>query len=254
MVQARRLLAVTGLAAGATGGAWLTLVLCARPVGAVLDHRADGRAWSSLPFETLLEALAAAVLVPCALWAAAVTLGSLVEALTGASSVALDAVTPLAVRRVVLLCCGIAVGGASTLAPAAAVVRPVDATWSEPTTAGSRAGPELLAGLPLPDRVVGGPPHRPSAGTATHRVRPGDSLWAIAERLLRPRARPRDVHAGWRALYRANRDVVGADPDLILPGTTLRLPPLLVMPPQISGGGLSADPTPPPGPFRKDPS
>jgi len=51
-------------------------------------------------------------------------------------------------------------------------------------------------------------------------VRPGDSLWSIA------RAHPAgdDVDLRWRAIWAANRDVVGADPDLIHPGQALRLP------------------------------
>lgn len=46
-------------------------------------------------------------------------------------------------------------------------------------------------------------------------VRAGDSLWAIAD--------ARDVPGGWTAIYEANQQTVGADPDLILPGQTLDL-------------------------------
>ncbi|MFE0427295.1 LysM peptidoglycan-binding domain-containing protein, partial [Streptomyces sp. NPDC058953] len=55
----------------------------------------------------------------------------------------------------------------------------------------------------------------PKDGTYT--VRSGDNLWAIAEE--------RDVPGGWPALYEANQKVVGADPDLILPGQSLDLQP-----------------------------
>ncbi|MDN3293127.1 transglycosylase family protein [Streptomyces ficellus] len=46
-------------------------------------------------------------------------------------------------------------------------------------------------------------------------VRPGDSLWVIADE--------QQVPGGWSALYEANREAVGADPDLILPGQSLDL-------------------------------
>lgn len=49
-----------------------------------------------------------------------------------------------------------------------------------------------------------------------HKVQPGDTLSAIAWRF--------EVEGGWEALYEANRDVVGADPDLIEPGMLLRIP------------------------------
>jgi hypothetical protein len=47
-------------------------------------------------------------------------------------------------------------------------------------------------------------------------VRHGDSLSSIAARL--------HVKGGWRALYRANRTLIGKNPDLIYPGMHLHLP------------------------------
>jgi hypothetical protein len=46
-------------------------------------------------------------------------------------------------------------------------------------------------------------------------VRPGDSLETIA--------RENEVRGGWSGLYESNKDVVGEDPDLILPGQELTL-------------------------------
>jgi nucleoid-associated protein YgaU len=57
------------------------------------------------------------------------------------------------------------------------------------------------------------------------RVRAGDSLWAIAERHLPAGAPDSAVEAGWRLLADANADRIG-HPDLIFPGTVLRVPPL----------------------------
>ncbi|WP_323748949.1 transglycosylase family protein [Streptomyces sp. PR69] len=60
---------------------------------------------------------------------------------------------------------------------------------------------------------------RDASGTAVdgqgYTVRPGDSLWSIADE--------REVHGGWPALYEANQETVGEDPDLIHPGQSLDL-------------------------------
>ena len=55
----------------------------------------------------------------------------------------------------------------------------------------------------------------PSAGRV-HTVGQGETLSGIAVRY--------GVPGGWQALYRANRAVVGGDPDRITPGMRLRLP------------------------------
>ncbi|MDQ8707405.1 transglycosylase family protein [Streptomyces sp. LHD-70] len=52
-------------------------------------------------------------------------------------------------------------------------------------------------------------------GGSTYTVRLGDSLSAIAD--------ARGIDGGWTALYEANEDAIGADPDLILPGQRLAL-------------------------------
>jgi len=54
-----------------------------------------------------------------------------------------------------------------------------------------------------------------STGAATYRVRPGDTLSAIASR--------RDVPGGWENLYRINRETIGKNPGLIYPGQRLAL-------------------------------
>ena len=119
-------------------------------------------------------------------------------------------------RRLVLVACGVAVV-AGTGVPAMA-------------TGGD--GRDLLVGLTLPERAVAPPqrhrpatPASPAVQTAvqsqdTYVVRPGDSLWSIAA------AHPgeSDVDSRRRAIWQANRGVVGDDPDLILPGQALRLP------------------------------
>jgi LysM repeat protein len=59
-------------------------------------------------------------------------------------------------------------------------------------------------------------PKAPEAtGAATYRVRPGDTLSAIASR--------KDVPGGWQNLYRINRETIGKNPGLIYPGQRLAL-------------------------------
>lgn len=54
-----------------------------------------------------------------------------------------------------------------------------------------------------------------AAADGSYTVRSGDNLWAIADE--------QKVAGGWAALYEANREVVGSDADLILPGQSLDL-------------------------------
>ena len=55
-------------------------------------------------------------------------------------------------------------------------------------------------------------------------MHPGDSLWEVAARDL-PGASAAAVDRHWRLIWQVNRVAVGPDPDVIHPGTTLRLPP-----------------------------
>ncbi len=103
-----------------------------------------------------------------------------------------------------------------------------------PTDAGTRG--EVPGGA----RVRVGVPDRPTAGAATRYtdvrsgqpvrvparvvVKPGDTLWSIAATDLGPNATAEDVAARWPAWYAANRELIGPDPDLILPGQVLRIP------------------------------
>lgn len=83
-----------------------------------------------------------------------------------------------------------------------------------------------------------GVPDRPTVGAPTRYtdvrtgkpvrpaqvVKPGDSLWALAEAELGPNATDAEIAARWPQWYAANRPTVGADPNLIHPGQTLRAP------------------------------
>jgi hypothetical protein len=80
----------------------------------------------------------------------------------------------------------------------------------------------------VPDRPTAGAPTRytdlRSGQAARVVVRPGDSLWSIAATELGPNATAEAIAARWPAWYAANRQLIGPDPDLILPGQVLRTP------------------------------
>ncbi|MBL0748571.1 LysM peptidoglycan-binding domain-containing protein [Nocardioides baculatus] len=183
---------------------WLTVSLaavaaCAAAAGAWTAARsASGPA----AVTGLVVATCATVLSLALAWLWLVTTATVVDLLRGRTP------SQGATRRLVLLACGVAVV-VGTSAPAMA-------------TGGD--GRELLAGLPLPQRAVAPVVHRATPArpvtTGTYVVRPGDSLSSIA--LAHPGAGSLDDR--WRALWRANHDVVGDDPDLIHPGQALRLP------------------------------
>jgi len=73
-------------------------------------------------------------------------------------------------------------------------------------------------------------PTSTTAGTApgvTHDVvvvRAGDTLWSIAADRLGRDASTRDVATAWPAWFHANADVIGDDPDRIVPGQRLTVP------------------------------
>lgn len=88
-----------------------------------------------------------------------------------------------------------------------------------------------LDGLALPDRpvvtapaVTAAPVTPTTASVEVVVVRPGDTLWAIAARSLPSAASDHDVADAVTRWHRANRSVIGSDPDLILPGHQLRPP------------------------------
>ena len=78
-----------------------------------------------------------------------------------------------------------------------------------------------------PDREPG-PVVAEAPATDGYVVQPGDSLWAIACRTLEARIGSdptnEEVDRFWRLIYEVNRDLVGADPDLIFAGQRLVLP------------------------------
>jgi nucleoid-associated protein YgaU len=72
--------------------------------------------------------------------------------------------------------------------------------------------PGLLGGRPTPAT---------DSEVVVHR---GDSLWSIAARHLGSRASDAEIAHAWPQWFHLNRDVIGNDPDVILPGQVLRIP------------------------------
>ncbi|MET3803692.1 hypothetical protein ABIB25_000678 [Nakamurella sp. UYEF19] len=96
---------------------------------------------------------------------------------------------------------------------------PVDVDWPAPATA-----PALptAAGPATPQQAGSG--RSSSDGTVV--VHRGDSLWSIAAGRLPADSSPTEIDSAWRHLYSVNRAVIGADPNLLLPGQILQPPPL----------------------------
>lgn len=168
------------------------------------------------PFASWLSWWGALVTALCVSWGWLVTSAVVIEVLIRRPPHSPSRAVPTWARQLVLAACGMAVVGWS--APAVAA--------SEPEDTGHTAHHRVLEGLPLPDRAEG----RGITERADHRarrvVRPGDTLWSIAEATLREAGAPASVGAVaeyWPRIYALNRDVVGADPDLIQPGQQLQL-------------------------------
>lgn len=222
-VLGRAVLVVAGVLAACVVAGWLLGPTVRLGAQTVLTQEAD----PSGAVVAWVVVVCAAVAGGCSVWLLASTLATTLASLRTAPRFPPPwLLAPPALRAALGLALGTTVG---TLAVSPA--SPVSSHADRPP----RPVPVLpgaLAGLRLPDRVVGGltlrhvprilPPRvRPRAQTS--RVRPGDSLWSITDDLLRRPTAVRVARA-WPHLYAANRDVIGPDPDLIRPGMRLVVP------------------------------
>lgn len=159
-----------------------------------------------------------------------------------------EAITPAVLRRTAAAVLGIAAAGGTASLPAYALTAPpagpaaavVVTTVSTAPVSLERPGPDVadVAGW-TPDRPAAVPAPRPgddglglvTAAPGTGRaveegvtVRAGDSLWSLTARYLGPDACAAEIARTWPRWWDHNREVVGPDPHLLLPGQVL-LPP-----------------------------
>jgi LysM repeat protein len=101
-------------------------------------------------------------------------------------------------------------------------------------TASATTSPEYTQNNPMPSQPTSEP-------TAHLVVMPGDSLWSISQAQVHPDASPQQVMNGVERIYETNRDRIGDDPNYILPGQELLLPP--VSEPTTATSPTTAEPT-----------
>lgn len=171
---------------------------------------------------------------------------------SGRSGPAAEHLLPVRRARIVAVLLGVSLGGTTLQATAAPLPPTSSVAPAAPTSPTASSGqPDGLADLPagpVPPELVptSTAPHPSTAGRAApvdpelrplrqerevirtaevrHVVMRGDTLWAIAQQHLPPDADAETVAQTCRAWHDHNRDVIGPDPDLILPGQVLTAP------------------------------
>ncbi len=234
---------IVGTTIAATG------VLGAVALGRLAVHTArSGAAGVPVAVDDALVAAAAALAATGLVW---FVLTLVLAALSGAPGAVgrgaarlSAAVTPRAARQLaaLLLGAGVVTGaGAGTASAAPGGPRLPDPGWSAAAVVGSPEGaasvhPTPPGAAPDPGWTPDAPRVRPQpdVGVVSGRfsatdtdavvVHRGDSLWTLAARHLGPGASDVEVARAWPRWYDANRAVIGADPDLLLPGQVLRVP------------------------------
>jgi hypothetical protein len=186
--------------------------------------------------------ISAAGLLAWAVWAwgalglALTAASALPGMLGGAAHLALHVVLPAGARRSAALALGMGLGVAGPLLGTAALMTLTPAaaadSWTPSTTgvpdwpASSRS----LTDSPATATTHGPAPDWPTAAptAGSHVVVRGDCLWRIAsDRLLAQHGRlPTDgeVATATKAWWQANAEVIGPDPDVLLPGQVLTPP------------------------------
>jgi nucleoid-associated protein YgaU len=205
-------------------------VVALRPDAQLLGRVAAPHAWvADVGVDRAAAQLASATLWCAAVWVAIGVLSATAGALPGAVGRAADALArvllPRMLYRVIAGATGVGlvlspmVAGAATspsARPSSAVPAwPTDNTLPAPTW--PSVAPHVAKPAPRPHRATG------PASSESVTVRPGDTLWSIAAAHTDRRASAR-VARTWPRWYAANRAVIGADPNHIVPGQVLHTP------------------------------
>ena len=97
---------------------------------------------------------------------------------------------------------------------------------SEPASPGQPidTGAPAPQAAATPTTTAADAPVRAATNARSHTVRPGESLWTIAQRLVAPDASTTEIADEVDRLWDLNRDrIASGDPDVIFAGTELRL-------------------------------
>lgn len=223
----RTALVAVGVAAAARVLAWLT----PGPTALLATLRHPQEVAVGAGVDTVALAAASAACWLALLWLAFALTASAVAALPGRCGQLAERVAavtvPAAARRLLAVTLGLTVATVSAGAPAMAGVLPqqrpaassVDLDWP---VASERAAatPTQATRKPSATADVNDGPSQPGAVIVLR----GDSLWTIAAGHLPPGATDARIAIDWPRWYTANRSVIGADPNLLLPGQRL-VPP-----------------------------
>ncbi|WP_026553435.1 LysM domain-containing protein [Arthrobacter sp. H20] len=194
-------------------------------------------------------AAAAAGMVLVGWWAVALTLAFVSELLGRAGHLRAARVagscTPQFMKRLAATMVGLQLvsGIPAALATGSVEHRVASAAQSAPGDPGSATGPlpappaepaitpqwkpapAPVDGRPLLNRQTRPSPESPDTPSGGIVVGPGDTLWTIAAAHLGPFATDAEIADAWPKWHNENWRVIGENPDLLLPGQLLRVPP-----------------------------
>jgi len=248
-----RLRAAATFTLTAAGAAGALIALRGAPAR-VARRLAHARQWTdAVGVDTAVAALAAAALWLLAGWVAVGLVAALAGRLPGATGVFAQRIAAVALPRGLYRAAAGAAGLGVLLSPAVASAAATHHVAPHPGGTASAA-----ASIPVPSPLTptsslrapqlpvdsapaarspavhapaarSGDVHSPTgpgraAETPTVTVRPGDSLWRIAAAHLGRAPTAARVAAAWPRWFAANRAVIGADPDLLVPGEVLHAP------------------------------
>lgn len=203
-----------------TAGAAVVMALLLPEALALVDVIRSG-ALARVPFDVVLVGACELAVAGCAAWLWLATLVVTADAARGQQWTRRG--VPPAWRRLVLTACGVGLA----------------AGLGAPAHAGDGSGASRVEGLPFPDRATTtthvsqvfarAASRQAEARSSRHAqaivvVQPGDTLWDLARAELPPEADDATVAARVLQIHRANRGVIGANPDLIRPRQRLRMP------------------------------